>query len=302
MRRIVLSLSLSFFLLALTACGGGGISVSGNSKPTSASLSSGNWNVSATSQMLTLNGAEVILNFSGPLTGGSSAITLATNAGFFQKQTTFSGTQAEDKVTLTSAIIKANIQGTLVPVTVTITGTVYNGTNIDGTYTETGAATGDTTIYDKGTVQASYVPSISATWTGKQLEEAPDPGGNPDPLTANTATVSAAIAQATTPAIITYNGSTQSVFPLSGTFTFTDSVCFTSATIDSTKSFAVGNRVILNVVANDGTVIIGSTSYNGLDPVNLSITFSPQPDAQGDLPTCYSYLLKSTLARPLGSS
>jgi hypothetical protein len=115
----------------------------------------------------------------------------------------------------------------------TITGNINTSANFDGTYSKPGGSDTRTCADDSGTVYSTLVPSLAGSWSGTLNSYS---GGSIG--------VTATIDQAT--------AAQDGTFPLSGTVTLNNSPCFTSGTIDSTKSFVTGEKVAL-VATSGGT-------------------------------------------------
>jgi hypothetical protein len=259
----------------MSSCGGGnGVSNGGpNAGSDPQGITAGNWILLGTSQ-IHYNSSEAA---GGSLTSAGSTVSMIANANgaCFYLPMVFSGPMNGNSITLTST----SAQGK----TMEVTGTVYNGTNIGGTYQITGGpanCNGDT-----GTVYGTLIPSISGTWGGN-LQELPYPPPN-DLSTLNTVTLDLSVTQADSPSA---NGS----FPLSGLATLgvppectspkppaycsvppppgSNSPCFATGTIDPILSSVQGDVVTMVVDADSGaTVNITAQLINPNTAVTMSI-------------------------------
>jgi hypothetical protein len=219
-------LSLAAALLSLFALAGCG----GNS---STSITQGNWSFAATPSgqgtapfyiggNLTQNGS----NLSGSMYVINSCIDPS-------QQQTFSGTINAGKVTLTSAPDPADEVITMV--------LSANGSSLSGSYSITGGTCANGT---SGTIGANPVASISGTWAGP-LNDQNDPS----------ATLSIALTQAST-------ASADGTFALSGTLTYTNSLCEASGNITS-GTFAGPYIIAINATNGNGDTV--TYNYGVLD-------------------------------------
>ena len=263
-------------VLALTACGGGGYSVSGVAKPAPASApSQGNWYLAATSSSLAAGGSAVVTSYSGPLTvsGGNASVTTIGNGSCFPPNTlVLSGPTSGNNVSFSSP------QSTTSGFVLTITGTVHDGTNMDGTYQLAGSTNTTSCRADVGTVYGTSVPLFSGTWTGTVNENRYSSGLNgtaPVNYVPNLAGMSIATMQATTTvSFANPGGGTINAYPLSGTVTWTNATCYGSGTIDPTQSYIVGNLVNIAVIKAAG----GYPSYSlstSLTPAGIPLAAFP---------------------------
>src|ERR1019366_308627 len=223
-----------FALLALLT-GVFALTLSGSGASNNLALTQGNWSIAATP---TGNIANTNFFIGGNLTqnGGSLAGTMSVVSSlcFGPSQiVTFTGTVKGKNVTLTSASVGGEV------ISVTATGT--SGSALTGTYSIAG---GTTCNGQTGTITASPVPSISATWSGPIVGDA-----NGDPHV----TLAIAFTQATT-------ASADGTFGLTGNITYTGSTCSQTGTIPANSSFVVGPYVVVNATTDDGATF----SYTAL--------------------------------------
>jgi hypothetical protein len=274
-------LLMASMLMVMSSCSGSGSGVGGGTGPGGGpqGITAGNWVVIGTSQ-LQYASSEAL---GGSLSvSGNDVSMLATAAGTcFYLPTALSGSMNGNSITLTSA----SVQGK----TIEVMGTVYNGSNIGGTYQITGGparCNGDT-----GTVYGTLIPSLSGNWSGN-LQEVPAVPPN-DLSTLNTVTLGLSVTQATSP-------STNGSFALSGSVTpsatlgvppecnpsnpkppaycsvppppGSNSPCFATGTIDPTQSSVQGDVVTMVVDADSGaTVNITAQLINPNQAVTMSI-------------------------------
>jgi hypothetical protein len=167
----------------------------------------------------------------------------------------FTGTVKGNNVALTSASVGGEV------ITVAATGTAGS---LTGTYSIAG---GTTCNGDSGTLTATPVPSISATWSGPIVSQ----GGQ--------STLALAITQATT-------ASSDGTFAITGTGAYTNSTCFSTATI--TSAFVAGPYLVVQGTTNDG----GNFFYtnvllnNSASPTSMKGTYEvsdPGATCDGDL-------------------
>jgi hypothetical protein len=156
-----------------------------------------------------------------------------------------------------------------------LSGVIYNGTNIDGTYQITGGATTDPCYGQSGTVYGIFVPPISGTWNGTVEESAFDQSGQPvldvdGAAITNVASATAMITQAPSPVAF---GKMQA-YPLNGTFIFTNSLCYNTGVIDSASSYIVGRRYNLVVDTDTGVVLTSSGALDPAHPNTISLSYT----------------------------
>ena len=238
-----------------------GASLSGGQKETTSGLVGGNWSFALTSQVI--HGDANFMN--GALTSSGTTVPPQTLAqgdpclpasayGITDGYNTFSGSLDGNNIVLSSS----NAGRTL-----TITGTVSNGTNIDATYALTGGT--GRCAGDEGTVAGSYVPAITGAWNVSGSNYVNDGsgektycGGNvnttdpvcladPDVVDVTASLIQAATANST--------GGT----PISGTLTLSSSnlTCYGSsgvATIDNTQSYVQGSEFRIYATAGSSSI------------------------------------------------
>jgi hypothetical protein len=215
----LVSLLAGVFALALSGCG-----ASDN-----LALTPGNWSMTAVSS----SGAAGTFYIGGNLTQNGSTLAgtmLVVSSCIDPSQpVAFTGTVNGKKVTLTSASASGEV------IAVTATGTT--GSALTGTYSVTGGCDAG----DSGTLTATAVPSISATWSG------PISGsGGPN------VTLAIAFTQAAT-------ASSDGTYALTGNVTFTGSSCSINGTVDS--SFIAGPYLVVNGTTNEQDGTTGSFTY-----------------------------------------
>jgi hypothetical protein len=234
----LLALLAGVFALALNGCG-----ASNN-----LALTPGNWSITAT-PTAAANIANSNFDIGGNLTqnGSSLAGTMSVVGSpncFAPSQTvTFTGTVKGTNVTLTSESVGGEV------ITITATGT--NG-SLTGTYSIAGGTVCDG---QKGTITASPVPSVSATWSGPIVGDA-----NGDPKV----TLAIAFTQAAT-------ASADGTFALTGNITYTGSTCSHTGTIPANSSFIVGPYVVVNNATTDDGATFSYTALldNAASPTSM---------------------------------
>jgi hypothetical protein len=258
-----LSLMAGFLTLALAGCGGS----------SNLGLTQGNWAFSASSTTLaTISGPTFVVG--GNLTQSGNNLTgtmYVTQSGCIPQQfVNFTGTVKGKNVTLTSASFGGKV------ISVTASGTKDS---LSGTYTVTGDCA------DSGTVTATAVPSITGTWNGTITNVAPGFNGNG----LAQATLSVALSQATA-------ASEDGTFALSGTLTYTNSVCSVSGTI-SNGSLAGNFIVFINGSTLDQDTGEGTISYSNvtLDSVAAPKNMTGDYEVTGGL--CQGQLQSLTLTK-----
>jgi hypothetical protein len=213
----------------------------------------------------------------------------------------FTGTISGDSISLKSPSLIAGSSEVM-----TITGTARNGTNLDATFHVDGANStdpcyGTTGKYGAtGTVSGLFVPPVTGTWSGTVVETDNDPDTGAL-INAYPVDVTATITQATTP-------DSNVNFPLSGTVTFTNSLCFPDGVpvpVDSGTSYMEGNEIRLDLVDNDGLEILFSNNnatVTGADPYYsgpegyLYLYANPSTPIFGG--TCGEFQWSGTLTNP----
>jgi len=180
----------------------------------------------------------------------------------------------------------------------TMTGTSRYGSNFDGVYQITGTTSSDKCYNDSGTVFGIQVLPLDGSWSGILVESAYDQYGNVvydlygTPVK-NTAYTYATIAQATAPVTINSAGlGTVSAYPLSGSLTFRGSPCYSSGTIDSTKSYIVGSSYNLVVITDTGGALISSGNLDPARPILMNFSYTVPGGA------CAYYQVAGTLQTP----
>jgi len=207
----LLSLLAGVLALALTGCGG----------TSNLNLTQGNWSVTAVS-----SGSVGTFYIGGNLTQNKSTLSgtmLVIGSCINPSQTVaFTGTVSGKNITLASATSSGQV------ITITASGTTPSA--LTGTYAVTGGCDGG----DSGTVTASAVPSINATWSGPIASQG---GAN--------VTLAFAFTQAATP-------SADGTFALTGNATFTNSSCSNTATLNT--AFIAGPYLSVTGLTDDGGI------------------------------------------------
>jgi hypothetical protein len=220
----------AIFVLALAGCGGSN----------NLGLTQGNWAFSATSTKAAPAISNTAFVLGGNLTQSGTNLTgtmYVTQSGCIAPQfVNFTGTVKDKNISLTSQTFGGQV------ITVAASGTKDS---LTGTYTVTGECS------DSGTVSANAVPSISGTWNGTISNVTASHG-----LGAAQATLSVALTQAATP-------SEDGTFAMSGTLTYTNSVCSVSGTI-ANGSLAGNYIVFINGATLDTDDGAGEFSYDGI--------------------------------------
>jgi hypothetical protein len=159
------------------------------------------------------------------------------------------GTINGSNVALSSASVAGQV------ITVAASG---SGSALTGTY----SIAGGTCDGDQGNVSANAVPSITGTWNGTvQVSGAP-------------VMMSVALTQAST-------ASADGTFALSGTVTYTGSVCSTTATLFS-PSTITGAYLAVNANVGDGTFNYTGPLDSVTAPKNILGTYSTSDSCAGD--------------------
>jgi hypothetical protein len=179
----------------------------------------------------------------------------------------FTGTVKGKNVTLTSASVGGQV------ISIIATGTAGS---LTGSYSIAG---GTTCNGDSGSLTATPVPSINGTWGGLILS----PGGVSQG--GSNAALAIAFTQAT-------NASSDGTFALTGTLTFTNSICSTGGTIPAGIAFIAGPYIVVNgASANDGGSIYYTAFLNNPgSPTSMTgdySEFNPGQtcDSDSDVPT-----------------
>lgn len=227
-------LSLLAGVFALALAGCGGTS--------NMALTQGNWAVAASSsQSANTFSIGGNLTQSGSKVSGTMYIT-GSNCFDSSQPVAITGTVKGNHVTLTSAAVAGQV--------ITVTATATSGSVLAGTYTAAGGCSDG----DKGSASANAVPSISGTWSGTvQVNSSP-------------ATMSIALTQAA-PA------SSDGTFALSGTVTYTGSVCSSTASLTSPATIFGGNLTI-NAAMDTGSFNYTAALDSVTAPTSIAGTYS----------------------------
>ncbi len=204
-------------VVSIIGCGGSSNNTQHN--PEQFTITSGNWDFAGSDQ----TGQFIV---GGNLTQSGSALTgmfHAFNSACYSFTTDipFSGTADATSATMTSAAVASQV------ISAAVNG---GGTSSSGTFKVIGGCADGST----GTFTATLVPSLSGNWTGSFLSVSGPPA----------ITTSANLNQ-------TAGADANGLFGLSGTTTFGNSVCFTSATI--VASWVTGRVVLLLLNNSDGS-------------------------------------------------
>jgi hypothetical protein len=234
----LLSLLAGVFALILTGCGAS----------SNLALTQGNWSMTATPS----GGGTFYIGGNLTQSGTNLAGTMyvASSLCYSPSQTVaFTGTVKGNNVTLTSASVGGEV------ITVKASGTT--GSALTGTYSIAG---GTTCNGDSGSLTATPVPSISATWSGPITGS----GGS-------NVTLAIAFTQAAT-------ASADGTFALTGNLTFTNSSCSLNGTVDS--SFIAGPYLVVNGTTKEVDGSPGTFTYtqvllnNAASPTSMQGTYS----------------------------
>jgi hypothetical protein len=180
----------------------------------------------------------------------------------------------------------------------TMTGTSHFGSNFDGVYQITGANASDKCYRDAGTVYGILVTPLDGSWSGSVVESAYDQYGNViydmyGAAIQDTAYAYATIAQAAAPVTINSAGlGTVSAYPLSGSMTFRNSLCYGSGTIDAAKSYIVGSSYNLVVNTDTGGTLVASGNMDPARPILMNFTYTVPSGV------CQYYQVAGTLQTP----
>jgi hypothetical protein len=236
----LLSVLAGVFALILTGCGAS----------SNLALTQGNWSMTATPS------AGATFNIGGNLTqsgtnlAGTMYVIGFPNCYSSSQTVAFTGTVKGKNVTLTSGSVGGQV------ISIIATGTAGS---LAGTYTIAG---GTTCNGDSGTLTATPVPSISATWSGPIVD------ANGDNVI-----LSMALTQAAT-------ASPDGTFALTGNLTYTGSTCSVSGTLPAGSAFIAGTYIVMqgNTIEFDGSP--GTFTYypaflnNPTLPVNMQGTYT----------------------------
>lgn len=223
MRKLV-SIALASLAVVLSGCGGSGGGTTATNPPPSYPTITGNWALTATSQVTKLNyqmGAY-ITNTNGSVSGTLHLL----NSGCFTptEDIPISGTiSSAGTVSATSSAVSSQV--------VAISGTVASGTLSVGKYSITGGCGNG----DNGTVTGFIAPSYSNTYSGTFLSVSK-------------------ISISTTITTSQSGPDADGLYHLSGTATFSGSPCFVSGTI--TDSMVTGAYMAVTITANDGSSVV----------------------------------------------
>jgi hypothetical protein len=208
------SLLAGVLALVLTGCGAS----------SNLALTQGNWSMTATT-----SGAPTFY-IGGNLTQSGTNLVgtmYVINSNCYSPSQTvaFTGTVKGNNVALTSASVGGEV------ITVAASGTAGS---LTGTYSIAG---GTTCNGDSGTLTATPVPSISATWSGPIVDANGD-----------NAILSMALTQAAT-------ASPDGTFALTGNLTYTGSTCSVSGTLPAGGAFIAGTYIVMqgNTIEFDGS-------------------------------------------------
>jgi hypothetical protein len=239
--RFWLSLLLGILALVLTGCWP-------ILNPSDATLTQGNWSVTATSSNPAIGTFHVGGNLaqSGNTLSGTMYV-IGSLCFDDSRPISLTGTVNGQQVTLASTDSNGQV--------FSVAAVATTNSALDGTYTITGGCGSG----DSGTAAANVVPSISGTWGGSLV------GSGGPSVALNINLVQSAIASA--------DGS----FPLTGDLVYAGSSCSDSGTI--TSAFIAGSYILLNAdtVETDGSV--GNVTYNNVllddsqNPLNMLGTY-----------------------------
>ena len=243
-RILVLTLAATL-ALALTGCGFG-------SSNHHTALTQGNWSISATSTSSAnafLMGGN--LTQSGNSLSGKMYVTGADPGCNIDpaQAVNMTGTVNGSDVALSSAAIADQV------ITIAASG---NGSAFAGTY----SIAGGNCDGDEGNVAANAVAPVAGTWNGTvQVSSAP-------------VTMSVVLTQASTP-------SADGTFALTGSVTYTGSVCSATATVLATSRIA-GANVTVDASVGDGAFNYTASVDSVTAPKNLAGTYSTSDSCAGD--------------------
>ena len=216
----------------MSACGTGTSHTDGETK----NLTSGNWLLIEKSIIYPTIPAVYFRGALAPASGSvSGTMTTTGNSCLTTSPFSLSGSITGNTVTLTSASIRSQVM--------TITGAINSATNFDGTYSKPGGTDTRTCADDSGTVYSTLVPSITGSWSGTL-----------NSYSTGAISITATLDQAAAAA--------DGTFPLSGTVTLNNSPCFTSGTIDSSKSLITGEEVALVATSGGASLTLNAVLAN----------------------------------------
>jgi len=215
-------LSLALLLAPVAGCGGSSSGTTPVNPPQTYPTLSGNWTVSATSN---LTGATYLLG--GSITDSGATVTatlqaLPDESGCLPtgQPIPFTGSvTTSGAISLTSAVVASQ--------TISISGSTLGSGLITGTYRIAGGCAAG----DSGTIEALVEPSFTGTYTGTM-----------QPTSGTSVDVSATIVQA--------GPNADGEFGVTGTVEFSGSSCFTSGTI--TSSTVLGEYIQATMSTDKG--------------------------------------------------
>lgn len=274
MRRVVEIVLAAAALLAMSSCGSGVQVSGGDPLPATQGLTAGNWFLVATSQVFAEGGNATSTNLGGPLAAATGSVgngMLAPSIGcLVTYELNNQGIAVSTPVPFVgslngNAMSLANSPSVNGAVT-TITGTLINGSLLDGNYSSQGGPASQFGNHelcdgDYGTVYGTFVPPLTGSWSGSLTNVDNDPNIPTPGPTGDTVSITASLVQGSTP-------SADSSFPLSGSLELQinntsglDLSCYGSGgQIDSTQSSILGNSVTI-VANNNGNVLTLKTAY-----------------------------------------
>ena len=145
------------------------------------------------------------------------------------------------------------MRGQVITIAASGSGSAFNGTYSIG---------GGNCDGDQGTVVANAVALATGTWSGTvEVSSAP-------------VTMLAALTQASTP-------SADGTFALTGTVTYTGSVCDAAATVLATSRIA-GTNVTLDASVGDGSFQFLGSLNSAIAPTNMAGTYETSDSCAGD--------------------
>ena len=218
------SILLTSFAVVFSGCGGSGSGTMATNSPPSYPTITGNWALTASSQVTKLNYqmGGYITNTNGDVSGTLHLL----NSGCFtpMQDIPITGTvSTAGAVSATSSAVSSQV--------VTISGTVASGALSSGTYSIKGGCGNG----DSGTVTGFIAPPYSNTYSGTLLSVSK-------------------ISISTTITTSQSGPDTDGLYHVSGTATFSGSPCFASGTI--TGSDIAGAYMAVTITANDGSSVV----------------------------------------------
>jgi len=250
-KRFASFLILSSIAILMTACGSKGSTtapVNPPPPPSTYPTLTGNWSLSATSQVSSANYilGGYITNTNGTVTGTLHIINATTCFNIAQDLQITGTVSTSGAFTATSAAINSQV--------ITISGTITSTALTGGAYSIAGGCdTGD-----RGTVTGYAAPSYSHTYAGNFIS-------TPSHITIATTIVA------------TQSGpDTDGFYHISGTATFSGSPCFSSGTI--TTSEIAGSYMAIVI-----TTASGNIEFIGYDTDSTGKTVSGTYEVEGGL-------------------